>query len=101
MALFDGFQDEFQVEAGKPQNYVLYSPSNAASFGSVNATVMQEIINWARSSGILLDPIYSAKLFYEAKKQIGKLSGNILLVHSGGQLGICGFYSELYKQNVK
>jgi 1-aminocyclopropane-1-carboxylate deaminase len=82
-----------------PFNYELYLPSNAKSFGSVNAGVLQEVVHWARSDGIVLDPIYSAKLFYEAKKIIQQknLQGSILLVHSGGQLALCAYHDLLYK----
>jgi len=62
-----------------------YKPTNARSFGSINAGVKKEIARLAREEGILSDPVYSAKLFAEARNM--ELEGNILLVHSGGALG--------------
>ncbi|MCK4934903.1 MAG: hypothetical protein KAR79_04885, partial [Simkaniaceae bacterium] len=49
--------------SGNP--YTLHRPQNAKSFGSVNRRVFQTIRDVARKEGILLDPIYSAKLFDE------------------------------------
>lgn len=73
--------------------YTCYNPSNAKSFGSINATVLQGIRKIATEEGIFTDPIYSAKLFSEARKIIleKKLSGNILIIHSGGMLSLFGY----------
>lgn len=73
--------------------YEGFYPSNAKAFGSVNKTVKQEIRRMAREEGILVDPIYSAKLFYEARLRIVQegLTGKVLLIHSGGALTLAGF----------
>lgn len=73
--------------------FTLYKPQNAASFGSVNERVMQEIRDVAATEGILLDPIYSAKLFIEGRRISidTKLKGNVLFVHGGGALSLMGF----------
>jgi 1-aminocyclopropane-1-carboxylate deaminase len=63
-----------------------YKPHNAPSFGAVNAGVRKEILRLARKEGILADPVYSAKLFAEARNMM--LKGNVLLIHSGGGLGL-------------
>ncbi len=78
-------------------SFHLHIPHNAKSFGSVNRTVLESIIRYARENGILTDPIYSGKLFYEAERIIkaAGLSGNILLIHSGGQSNLPGFYEKI------
>ena len=70
--------------------YHCFYPSNAKSFGAVNATVKKEIKRMAYDEGILVDPIYSAKLFYEARRKIvaDNLPGNKLIIHSGGVLSL-------------
>lgn len=75
------------------QNVVHHVPATAKSFGSVNATIWAEISKLAQEEGLLCDPIYTAKLFYTAKKiiQNEKLEGNILIIHSGGGTGLMGF----------
>ena len=74
-------------------DYRKYSPATARSFGSANKTVFKEIQRIARESGIITDPVYSAKLFLTARQAIRDqaLKGNILLIHSGGGLTLTGF----------
>lgn len=81
------------------EHFKLYKPTIARSFGSVNRTVMNHIQCIAREEGFFTDPIYSAKLFWEAKKiiQTQELTGNVLIIHSGGALTLMGFQKELEK----
>ncbi|HCO4737881.1 TPA: pyridoxal-phosphate dependent enzyme [Legionella pneumophila subsp. raphaeli] len=76
-----------------PDNYNCFYPTTAKSFGSVNQTIKKEIKRLAYEEGILADPIYSAKLFYESRKYIEKyqLKGKVLIIHSGGILTMPGF----------
>ena len=72
---------------------IFHAPTNARSFGSLNNTVKNYIRTFAYQYGVLLDPIYSAKCLYESQKIINKskLSGNILINHSGGVLSLPNF----------
>jgi 1-aminocyclopropane-1-carboxylate deaminase/D-cysteine desulfhydrase-like pyridoxal-dependent ACC family enzyme len=76
-----------------PKNLICFYPSTAKSFGAVNQTIKKEIRRLAYEEGILADPIYSAKLFYESKRYIEseQVQGRVLLVHSGGTLTMAGF----------
>lgn len=76
-----------------PSSVIIYRPRLAPSFGSVNTAVMNEIRRMASHEGVLLDPIYTAKLFYEARHVIKEkqLQGNCLIIHSGGALTLLGF----------
>lgn len=80
-------------------HFKLYAPEHGASFGSVSASLFEEIKNIARTEGFLTDPIYSAKLFLESRRMIKEqsLTGNILIVHSGGALSLAGFQERLTK----
>lgn len=75
------------------KNTKCFKPTNARSFGSINKTLKLFIRNFAYQNGILLDPIYSGKLFYETQKyiQTNNITGNILIVHSGGILTLPNF----------
>ncbi|MBS3905278.1 MAG: hypothetical protein KGZ39_08135 [Simkania sp.] len=80
-----------------PIHFSCESSSLAPSFGSTNSELFQFLIRIAREEGFFLDPIYSGKLFYHAKKKMeaNPFSGNILVVHSGGALTLAGFQDQL------
>lgn len=71
----------------------LYMPAICPSFGSISKSLIEFIKSVARHEGILLDPMYNAKLFFTAKEKIKSmnLQGNILIIHSGGTLALSGF----------
>ncbi|MDF2550027.1 MAG: putative 1-aminocyclopropane-carboxylate deaminase [Chlamydiales bacterium] len=79
------------------RNFHLYRPQTGKSFGSIPSSIWSKIRQFARQEGFLLDPIYSAKLFFEGQRLIEekKLKGNILFIHSGGTLNLFGFQPNL------
>ncbi len=80
-----------------PTHFSCESSSLAPSFGSTNTELFRFLIQTARSEGLFLDPIYSGKLFFHAKKKFeaNALSGNALVIHSGGALTLAGFQDRL------
>ncbi|MEW8013791.1 MAG: hypothetical protein AB2807_03075 [Candidatus Sedimenticola endophacoides] len=74
-----------------------HRPASAASFGSVNACVLEETHRIAREAGILVDPVYSAKHLYTVRQQLRAHPPNRpqLVIYGGGPLGLCGFQSRL------
>jgi 1-aminocyclopropane-1-carboxylate deaminase len=80
-----------------PQRFSLHRPQQARSFGATNQRLWQKIHYYARNEGLLLDPIYSAKLFMamETIVQQDQLIGNCLGIHSGGSLSLTGFHKQL------
>lgn len=74
-----------------------YYPLSAKSFGSVNSTVLKEMIEISKDEGLLAEPVYSVKLFMKAKQliQSGEVSGNCLVIYNGNSLGVAGFQSRL------
>lgn len=83
------------------ENYQLYRPANARSFGSVNRSVLNAIQCYAQEFGVLTDPVYSAKLLLEAERLIVDLDlgGNVLVVHSGGTQTLPGFAERLFSED--
>lgn len=72
----------------------------APSFGSTNSALFNFLIQMARAQGLFLDPVYSGKLFHQAKRVLEKesnLEGNILIIHSGGALTLAGFQEQIEK----
>ncbi|WGL58996.1 hypothetical protein QEJ31_10740 [Pigmentibacter sp. JX0631] len=93
------FNTLFQENISLSNNFILYTPTNAKSFGSTNSKIFEFIINNCKTNGFLLDPIYSAKLFYESYNIIKEknLTKDILIIHSGGSLSLTGFQNKLLK----
>lgn len=83
--------------------FTLYRPTCAQSFGSTNSTIFDAIARCARTEGVLLDPIYSAKLYLLLEKllETGVLTGPVLFIHSGGLFSLSGFQAELTNVSKK
>ena len=73
--------------------YTLHRPTSARSYGATNAAVWGEIRGRALDSGLILDPLYTAKLSaaFTSLQSEGQESRTQLLVHSGGGLNLFGF----------
>lgn len=71
----------------------IHTPVTARSYGATNAAVWSEMRRRAWDSGLLLDPLYMAKLSatFRALDEQGALEGQRLLVHSGGGLNLFAF----------
>lgn len=88
------FQEKLERWIGfNPNNYLCFYPKTARSFGSLNQSIKSEIKRMAYEEGILVDPIYSAKLFHETRRYLIEegIKGPVLIVHSGGALTLSGF----------
>lgn len=72
-----------------------YRPLSGRSFGSTPAAVWDTIRQVARSEGVLLDPIYTAKTFQVLEQQAPRLAGTKVMVHSGGTGSLAGFLDKL------
>lgn len=74
-------------------NYKIWKPVNAPSFGSVNKKILNKIASFAKNEGVILDPIYSAKLIIETERILSEyqFQGSKLIVHSGGSISLFGY----------
>lgn len=86
------------LDAPLADNYRLYAPTLGSSFGVVNTKIVEKILNFAYSEGIILDPIYAAPLFLETCEYIQKnnLKGNFLFIHNGGTLALEGYKHKFH-----
>jgi 1-aminocyclopropane-1-carboxylate deaminase/D-cysteine desulfhydrase-like pyridoxal-dependent ACC family enzyme len=73
----------------------IVDPPTARSFGAVNQAVLSEILNVARSEGVLIDPIYGAKMFLAMREQGRSPFARTLMIHSGGALSLFGYLDQL------
>ena len=71
----------------------VYRPLSPRSYGAVSSTLFEFIRTMARQHGLLLDPVYSGKLFLRAFDLIHgqNCRGRILVIHTGGISGLMGF----------
>lgn len=78
-------------------HFTLHRPATARSFGSVNATILAETKRLAQTHGLITDPVYTTKLFFTARKvmEADRMTGRVLVVHSGGGAGLMGFGERL------
>ncbi len=94
------FSKWLEMDAPFPEHVESMFPTLAPSFGSTNKKVFQFIAQTAREEGFFLDPIYSAKLFYEVRRQYQDTTlpdgENALIIHSGGALTLAGFQEQLH-----
>ncbi len=96
--LHAAFEIWLGVKCPFPDNFHCYPSELAPAFGSTNRQLFHFVIQTARNEGVFLDPIYSGKLFFLAKQLMqdpGRLTGNVLVVHSGGALTLAGFQEQL------
>jgi 1-aminocyclopropane-1-carboxylate deaminase/D-cysteine desulfhydrase-like pyridoxal-dependent ACC family enzyme len=79
-----------------PPEFEVHSPPVGPSFGSVPAASLAEVADFAQREGILVDPIYSAKLslFYRQNRSAER---NALMCVSGGARELLCFQGPLRK----
>ncbi len=84
------------LPAGCPEVRFI-QPVSAASYGSINKTILRESWRIARETGLLMDPVYSVKHFYTVKCEMERRppTGPQLILYNGGTLAMCGFQSAL------
>ena len=97
--LLEGLEPEFIRIFGQPSTPVAFevqTPPIGQSFGSVPAAVFAEIEEMAQSEGLLVDPLYTAKLSltYKALRDPERSS---CLFTSGGSPELLGFQAPLGK----
>ncbi len=83
-------------------NYLCHVPRSARSFGSTNRAVFAEISRTAAESGVLLDPVYSAKMFMVGRELVASFGdrADILFIHSGGSQSLFGFPEQIQSITV-
>jgi 1-aminocyclopropane-1-carboxylate deaminase/D-cysteine desulfhydrase-like pyridoxal-dependent ACC family enzyme len=71
----------------------VYRPLSPRSYGATSEELFSFIRDMAQTRGLLLDPIYSGKLFMRAIDLIEgqNCRGNIMIMHTGGISGLMGF----------
>ena len=95
-------QDEIRIFANK-NNWQLINNYHFGGYGKINDELIIFMNAFFLEYKILLDPIYTAKMFYGVIDLINKNyfpeNSKILMIHSGGLQGIQGINNLLEKKN--
>jgi 1-aminocyclopropane-1-carboxylate deaminase/D-cysteine desulfhydrase-like pyridoxal-dependent ACC family enzyme len=86
------FRRAFGADAPLPP-YRLHRPISGAAYGAVTAEGLAFVARLARDEGVLVDPVYTGKLFQTAYALLERErpAGASLIVHTGGGTGLFGF----------
>ncbi|WP_282153324.1 D-cysteine desulfhydrase family protein [Ruegeria atlantica] len=92
--------DLLDIDAGLLQDKInVFDEALPPGYGKVNAITRDALEKMARTEGIFLDPVYSAKTFAGLLNLVesGKIKPGekIVLLHSGGLPALFGYQSEL------
>lgn len=84
-------------------NYIVAEDRFFGGYGKYNEELIQFILYFRQNFGILLDPVYTGKLFFSVWDKIKRCQfragSKILLIHTGGLQGIEGF-NERHRLNL-
>ncbi len=95
--LIQSLRPEFErlmLESVNPESYRLEYPEHGQSFGSIPAGVFEEVQSFAQCEGILVDPLYTAKLSLCYQRMRYPIGFSVMFV-SGGQSDLLGFQAPL------
>jgi 1-aminocyclopropane-1-carboxylate deaminase len=80
-------------------NLILHTDYHFGGYAKTNHDLLKFMKDFIAKTGILIDPIYTAKMFYAISDLMGKnhfeKNAKILAIHTGGLLGILGKKEEL------
>ncbi len=87
-------KDEIEKYTHLSENLVLHTDYHFGGYAKTTPELISFIKLFTAQTGLLIDPVYTAKMFYsiidlEQKNVIDK-NDNILAIHTGGLLGILG-----------
>lgn len=85
------------------ENYQIFDNYHSGGYAKVTEKLIDFINSFSKKHQILLDPIYTGKMFYGVmdliKQDFFKFNHNIILVHTGGIQGIEG-YNMMNKRKI-
>lgn len=87
------------INMGAKENFSLETAYHFGGYAKTDQKLMHFIVEFGSETGILLDPVYTAKCFYAAKDLTLKGRFNpkskVGLIHTGGLTGWYGKWTEL------
>jgi len=85
-------------------SWELVTDYHFGGYGKVNEQLVAFINDFFDETGILLDPVYTGKMFFGVIDLINKgwfpVNAKVLLIHTGGLQGIAGMNKELTRKKL-
>jgi 1-aminocyclopropane-1-carboxylate deaminase len=92
-------RDEIQQYTGVSQQLILHTEYHFGGYAKTSPDLLLFMKHFIASQGLLIDPVYTAKLFFAiddlAQKGLIRKDTKIVAVHTGGLLGIFGMKDKL------
>lgn len=93
--------DEIKKYSPISDQLILHTDYHFGGYAKTTPELLQFIKDFVANTSLLIDPVYTAKMFFAIKdlqeKQIIKQSDKILALHTGGLLGIFGMMDKFYR----
>jgi 1-aminocyclopropane-1-carboxylate deaminase len=88
-----------EIEKYTGQTFEMHLDYSFGGYAKTTPDLLSFIQNFCRSTGILIEPVYTGKMFFAMYDLIKKNSfcpgSKILAIHSGGLTGILGMSTKL------
>lgn len=85
---------EIEKQLLHPYPFILHDDYHFGGYAKTNTTLINFIKDFISKTGILIDPVYTAKCLFAildlAKKEKIKQNESVLMIHTGGIFGILG-----------
>lgn len=98
------FQENELKKYTAKQNYSLTDSYCFGGYGKIDAQLIRFMNSFKRDTNILLDPIYTGKMFFGISRMIQNeiipANTRILAIHTGGTQGILGMNEILKSKNL-
>lgn len=92
-------KDEIKSYESNLNNLILHTDYHFGGYAKTTPNLITFIKEFTATTGMLIDPVYNAKMFYAinnlASKNYFEKDAKILAIHTGGLLGILGMKEKL------
>lgn len=100
----DFLQNEITPYVNNTKNWSLQRDYNFGGFAKINSILVRFINDFAKQTGVQLDPIYTGKMLFGIidliKKDVFEEEVKVLAIHTGGIQGIQGMNQRLMRKGL-
>lgn len=96
--------DEIGKLLHKPHPYQLYAQYHFGGYAKTTPELLHFIKNFIAKTGIVIDPVYTGKMFYALFNQINRglieEGSSVLAIHTGGTIGLLGMKGQFFPERT-